>query len=111
MGPIHAHVAHVTDGRIAVGRVLVRKQLELYREAFSELSVDVEVLVEAGDRVAWQSTLRAVHTGAFKGFPATGRALAWRDVVTSRFEGGLIAEDWVITDLVERFMLARKRLT
>jgi hypothetical protein len=30
-------------------------------------------------------------------------------MVTSRFRDGLIAEDWVITDLTERLLLARKR--
>jgi len=30
-------------------------------------------------------------------------------MVTSRFRDGLIAEDWLITDLAERLLLARKR--
>ena len=34
--------------------------------------------------------------------------LRLRDMVTSRFRDGLIAEDWLITDLGER-LLARKR--
>jgi hypothetical protein len=33
----------------------------------------------------------------------------WRDMVTSRFEGGLIVEDWVISDLAEQLLRARKR--
>lgn len=103
------YVAHVTDRRVAGGHALVRHQLDLYRRAFVDLVFEVEVLVEAGDRVAWQRTHRAVHAGAFLGFPATGRALVWRDVVTSRFESGRIAEEWVITDLVERLILARKQ--
>ena len=81
----------------------------MYRRAFSELQVEVEVLVKAKDRVAWQRTVRATHKGNFKGFPATGRPIVWRDMVTSRFRDGLIAEDWVITDLAERLLLARKR--
>lgn len=103
------YVAHVTDRRIAGGHALVEHQLDLYRKAFSDLRFDLEILVEAGDRVSWQRTLRAVHSGPFLGFPATGAGLVWRDVVTSRFQAGLIAEEWVITDLVERLVLARKR--
>ena len=30
-------------------------------------------------------------------------------MVTSRFRDGLIAEEWLITDLAERLLLARKR--
>ena len=33
---------------------------------------------------------------------------AVRDMVVSRFEGGLIAEEWVVTDLAERLLLTRK---
>ena len=32
-----------------------------------------------------------------------------REMVTSRFRDGLIAEDWFLTDLAERLLLARKR--
>lgn len=31
------------------------------------------------------------------------------DMVTSRFRDGKIAEEWVISDLAERLLLARKR--
>lgn len=103
------YVAHVTDRRVAGGHALVAHQLDLYREAFSGLTFELEILVEGDDRVSWQRTLRAVHSGAFLGFPASGAGLVWRDVVTSRFAAGLIAEEWVITDLVERLVLARKK--
>jgi len=102
------YVAHGT-GKGMRGHGAIRRFLGLYRRAFPDLQVEVEILVKAKDRVAWQRTLRATHTGDFKGFPATGRRIVWRDMVTSRFRDGLIAEDWVITDLAERLLLARKR--
>jgi predicted ester cyclase len=91
------------------GHDAVRKVARMYRRAFPDTEVEVEILVESKDRVAWQRTLRATHKGNFKGFPATGRPIVWRDMVTSRFRDGLIAEDWLITDLAERLLLARKR--
>jgi predicted ester cyclase len=91
------------------GHDAIRRVVGMYRGAFADLKVEVEILVEGKDRVAWQRTLRATHQGDFKGFPATGRPIVWRDMVTSRFRDGLIAEDWVITDLAERLLLARKR--
>jgi steroid delta-isomerase-like uncharacterized protein len=103
------YVAHLTDQDMTGGHDAIRKFLDTYRRAFAEIQVEVEILVEAGDRVAWQRTLRATHQGNFKGFPATGRPIVWRDMVTSRFRDGLIAEDWVMTDLAERLLLARKR--
>jgi steroid delta-isomerase-like uncharacterized protein len=103
------YVAHLTDQDLTGGHGAIRKVLGMYRRAFTDLRVEVEILVEAKDRVAWQRTLRGTHKGSFKGFPATGRPIVWREMVTSRFRDGLIAEDWFITDLAERLLLARKR--
>lgn len=80
-----------------------------YRRAFRDIQIGVDILVQAKDRVAWQRAVRATHKGGFKGFPATGRGIVWRDMVTSRSHEGLIAEDWVVTDLAERLLLARKK--
>lgn len=101
------YVAHGT-GRDMRGHGGIRRFLGMYRRAFPDIQFEVEILVKARDRVAWQRTLRATHAGSFRGFPATGRRIVWRDMVTSRFRDGLIAEDWVITDLAERLLLARK---
>ncbi len=103
------YVAHLTDEDLTGGHAAVRKFLGQLRRAFADLQVDVEILVEGPDRVAWQRTIRATHRGSFQGFPATGGPILWRDMVTSRFRDGLIAEDWAISDLAERLLLARKR--
>ena len=102
------YVAHVTDRDMNGGHDFLRKFLSMLHSAFPDLEVDVEILLEGEDRVAWQRTLKGTHEGAFMGFPASGRRLVWRDMVTSRFRDGLIAEDWSISDLAERLLLARK---
>jgi predicted ester cyclase len=84
--------------------------VELYRKAFTELSVDVVVLLESSEFVAWQRTIRATHSGAFKGFPGTSQPIVWREMVVSRFVGKLIGEEWVVSDLAERLLLARKAI-
>jgi len=103
------YVAHLTEQDLTGGHVAIRNFLGTLKGAFPDLRIEVEILVEGGDRVAWQRTLRGTHRGDFMGFPASGREIIWRDMVTSRFHDGLIAEDWVITDLAERLLLARKR--
>lgn len=102
------YVAHGTDQDMA-GHGAIRRFLGMLQRAFPDLQVEVEILVKARDRVAWQRTFRATHKGDFKGFPGTGRPIVWRDMVISRFHDGLIAEDWVITELAERLLLARKQ--
>jgi steroid delta-isomerase-like uncharacterized protein len=105
----HDYAVHLTRQRMALGHDGVRRILRMYRRAFPDLQIEVEILVSSKDRIAWQRTFRATHTGAFRGFPATGRRIVWRDMVTSRFRDGLIAEDWLISDLAERLLQARKR--
>ena len=103
------YIAHLTEQDMTGGHAAIRKIIELYRKAFPDLQAQVEILVTNKDRIAWQRTMRGTHKGSFKGFPATGRSIVWRDMVTSRFEGSLIAEEWVVTDLAEQLLLAKKR--
>jgi steroid delta-isomerase-like uncharacterized protein len=102
------YVAHATD-RTMEGHAWIRKFLKVLRGAFPDIQIEVELLVEKKDRVAWQRRLRGTQHGDYRGFPACGRRIVWRDMVTSRFRDGRIAEDWVISDLAERLLLARKR--
>jgi predicted ester cyclase len=103
------YVVHLTDQDVAGGHKLIRGMLDLYQRAFPSPKVEVEILLEGSDRVSWQRTIRAKNEGDFKGFPASGRDLVWRDVVTSQFRDGLIAEEWVISDLAEQLLLSRKK--
>ena len=103
------YLVHLTDQDLAGGHDLVRNALAMYRSAFPDIRIEVEILVEAKDRVAWQRTIRGTHKGAFKGFPATERSMVWREMVTSRFHDGLIAEEWLVSDLAERLLIAKKR--
>jgi predicted ester cyclase len=103
------YVAHVTEGDVRGGHDAIRRMVQRWWRAFPGLAAEVEILVEGSDRIAWQRTLRATHKGNYMGFPATGLKLVWRDMVTSRFQDGLIVEDWVITDLAEQLLRARKR--
>lgn len=102
------YIAHLTDQDVK-GPAAIRRFVGTIRRAFPDVETGVEILVESKDRVAWQRTLRGTQRGAFKGFPASGRRIVWRDMVTSRFRDGLIAEDWVITDLAERLLLRRAK--
>lgn len=100
--------AHGTGRDLTGGPAAVRRYLGTLLDAFESLEVDVEVLAEDGERVAWHRTLAGAQTGAFMGFPATGRRVVWRDMLVSRFEGDRIAEEWVVTDLAAALLQARK---
>jgi steroid delta-isomerase-like uncharacterized protein len=102
------YVAHGTDQQMA-GHGAIRRFVRELRQGFPDLEVELEILLKTNDRVAWQRRLEGSHRGNFRGFPATGRRVVWRDVVVSRFRDGRIAEDWVSTDIVERLLRSRKR--
>lgn len=103
------YIAHLTEQEMTGGHAAIRKVIQMYRKAFPDLQAQVEILVASKDRVAWQRTVRGTHKGSFKGFPGTGQSVVWRDMVVSRFQDGLIAEEWIVTDLAEQLLLARKR--
>lgn len=105
------YVAHLTEKDFKGGHATIEKAIAMYRAAFPDIRVTIEVLVEHADRIAWQRTLRATHSGNFRGFPPTGRPIVWNEMVTSRFEGDLIAEEWVVSDLAERLLVASKDKT
>jgi predicted ester cyclase len=104
------YVAHLTGEDITGGHTAIRQIVSLYRRAFSGVKTTVDILAIQGERIAWQRTLQATHRAPFKGFPATNRPIIWRDMITSRFRDGLIAEEWFISDLAEQLLLARKNL-
>ncbi len=102
------YAVHLTSRDMKGGYKIVQDVLGALRQSFPDIQVDVDILLEGNDRVAWQRTLRATHKGKFKNFPANGLQIVWRDMVTSQFRDGLIAEEWVITDLAEQLLLSRK---
>ena len=72
------------------------------RTAFPDLRVEVEVLVAQGDRVTWLRTHHGTQQGDFMGIPASGGPIVWQEMVVTRYEGELIAEEWGVSDMVER---------
>jgi len=100
------YVVHIGD-QDRRGLHSIKTFLTQIRKSFDDLQVDVRILADDGTRVAWQRTLRATHKGAFRGFPATDRPITWHDMIVTRFEDGLIAEEWAVSDLAERMLEAR----
>jgi predicted ester cyclase len=101
------YVAHLTGDDIH-GHRAVRAFLVMLEEGFPDITLKIDILQEGRDRVSWQRTHRGSHKGDFMGFPASGRQIVWRDMFTTRFRGGLIAEEWAISDLAEQLLRARR---
>lgn len=100
--------AHVTGKSLSGGHSVVNGFLKGIRAAFSNVEINIEILMEDGDRVAWKRTSVATQSGPYKGFPPSHKKIKWSDMIVTRFEGGLIAEDWLLTDLAEQLLRSRK---
>ncbi|MCZ6688972.1 MAG: ester cyclase [Planctomycetota bacterium] len=44
------------------------------------VDVEVELLIQAGDTIAWQRTLSGTHKADMMGIPPTGKKVEWRDM-------------------------------
>ena len=71
--------------------------------AFPDLKAQIEDIVAAGDRVAVRVTFRGTHEGEFQGIPATRRPVRYVSHEFYRVEDGLIAEEWICSDMASLF--------
>ena len=78
----------------------VRMWFETLLTAFPDLTVEIEDLFAAGDRVAVATTLRGTHTGELMGMTATGRRVAVSGIDMLSIVDGRIAEHRGLTDTV-----------
>jgi steroid delta-isomerase-like uncharacterized protein len=80
-----------------------REGFELMKHAFPDLEAHIEDLVADGDKVAVRLRFRGTHSGEFLGIPATGRAVEYVSHEFYRVADGLIAEEWICSDLATLF--------
>ncbi|MDH3731486.1 MAG: ester cyclase [Acidimicrobiia bacterium] len=70
------------------------ERLKGFRQAFPDMTIEVEDVVVTDDRIAFRSTLRGTHLGPFMGIPATGRQVEVGLLDLIRIENGRFAEQW-----------------
>jgi predicted ester cyclase len=83
-----AFLDHVNDLEFH-GLEGTRRSINMYKSVLSDIAITVEEQLVAGDRV----TSRFVVTGTNR-----GRRVRFNGIAISRFDNGLIVEDWSVTD-------------
>lgn len=78
----------------------VKVALASFYDAFSDIQIEVEQILIAGDYVIVRQVARGVHDGDFLGIPATGKPVEIRSHDIGRVEAGLIVEVWHVEDLL-----------
>ncbi|MGD0713464.1 MAG: ester cyclase [Gaiellaceae bacterium] len=85
------------------GRETWLQGFEVMKRAFPDLEAQVDDLVAAEDKVAIRLTLRGTHAGEFQGVPATGRTIQYVSHEFYRVTDGLVAEEWICSDMASLF--------
>jgi len=68
--------------------------------AFPDLHVTVEDMIAEGEKVVVRVTMRGTQQGAFGSIPPIGKQVAVSTIDMVRIEGGKIAEEWGIDDML-----------
>jgi steroid delta-isomerase-like uncharacterized protein len=85
------------------GRETWLKGFELMKRAFPDLHAHVDDIVAAEDKVALRLTLSGTHQGEFQGIQASGRTIGYVSHEFYRVADGLIAEEWICSDMASLF--------
>jgi steroid delta-isomerase-like uncharacterized protein len=85
------------------GHEVWRQGFELMKHAFPDLQAHIEDIFAAQDKVAVRLRFRGTHSGEFLGFPATGRTIDYVSHEFYRIADGLIAEEWICSDMATLF--------
>ena len=81
------------------GREVWREGFEMMKHAFPDLQAHIEDIFAAQDKVAVRLRFRGTHSGEFLGFGPTGRTIEYISHEFYRIADGLIAEEWICSDL------------
>jgi len=58
-------------------------------------------VIAENDKIAFRTTCVGTHTGEAMGITPTGKKLEFVMFCISRFYDGIVAEDWMLTDLLQ----------
>ena len=77
-----------------------RQLIGMMLTAFPDMHITVEDMIAEGDKVVVRFTERGTQQGAFGSIPPTGKHVEVSTIDIVRIEGGKIAEEWGIDDML-----------
>jgi steroid delta-isomerase-like uncharacterized protein len=82
----------------APGIESLRRLLSETQSTFASPQYKMKDTTCEGEKVVVRFSAKATHAGKYMGLPASGRKLRLWGVMIFRFEGGAIAEFWILFD-------------
>jgi predicted ester cyclase len=87
--------SHVTSGPEAI-----RSFASMFREAIPDLSVSIDDVIAAGDKVVTRVTWQGTQKGPLFGADPTGKRLQFTGIDIVQIEGGKLVEHWGEVDVL-----------
>jgi steroid delta-isomerase-like uncharacterized protein len=75
-----------------------KEAVKMYRAAFPDISMKVDEMFEAGDKVVTRWTSEGTNTAEMAGMPPTGKHVVVTGISIDRFEDGKVVESWTQWD-------------
>jgi steroid delta-isomerase-like uncharacterized protein len=88
---------------VADGREANRQFWTAFFTGLPDVSVTMQDLITAGDRVVGRFVYRGTHTGNLLGIPASGKPVEMRSIDIWRVENGMFVEHWDELNLMQMF--------
>ena len=81
----------------------LKRMISMYREAFPDVSFEIEDQLAEGDKVATRWKASGTHQGELMGTPPTGKSSTVTGIGIDRIENGKIVEAWGNWDTLGMF--------
>ena len=92
----------VASGEIVHGKAAVARYYDAWWAAFPDVTIEIRRLVAAGEWVICENVATATHLGTWLGIPPTGTRVVQNLCAVLRFRAGLMIEETVYYDQIER---------
>jgi len=92
----------VASGAIVHGKEAVSKYYDVWWTAFPDVNIEIQRIVAAGEWVIAENIATATHLGPWLGIPPTGKRTVQHLCAICRMRDGLMIEETVYYDQLER---------
>ncbi len=83
----------------ATGAAALKEVMAKLHRGLPDLHITIEDMVAESDKVVARNAITGTHRGDYLGVAATGKTVAYDEVVIFRFVEGRIAESWAVVDV------------
>jgi predicted ester cyclase len=99
------YVAHEGD-KTHKGRKFITQFIRQLRSAIPDIKIlRIENLCQTENIITCQRTFSGTHKKNIRGIPASLNKVQWNEIVVTRFEGSVIAEEWIVSGLAFQLLL------